>query len=266
MTTETEVRSVTINGASLKYIDTGSGDPAIVFVHGWTCNRNDWRYQIEEFAGSHRVVALDLRGHGESDKPDEDYTIDGFADDLAALITELGLDRPVIVGHSMGGMIAHNIVRRGTGMARGMVLVDAPITPVPETLTGMITSVLAGLQTSGYLEIARQLNENMMFNEASDPALKEEILAGMAEAPQRMMHTALASLFEEADKHSGDMPAPTLFLRAATAVNSADEIKARFPNIELAEIDGAHFLQLEHPAEVNEAIRGFIERLTEVPA
>lgn len=266
MTTETEIRSATINGVSLKYIDTGSGDPAIVFVHGWTCSRNDWRYQIEEFAGSHGVIALDQRGHGESEKPDQDYTIDGFVDDLAALIGELGLERPVIVGHSMGGAIANSLARRSPDIALGVVLVDAPIMPVPETLTGMVTSVLAGLQTPRYLEIARQLNENMMFNEASDAALKAEILAGMGEAPQRMMHTALASLMKEAEKHSGDMPTPTLFLRAATAVNKADEIKDRFPNIELTEIDGAHFLQLERPEEVNKAIRGFIERLTEVPA
>ena len=91
-------------------------------------------------------------------------------------------------------------------------------------------------------------------------------MASAVELPQRLIHTALASLLEEADKHSGAMPVPTLFLRAATNVNSADEIKARFPNIELAEIDGAHFLQLEHPEEVNEAIRGFLKRLTEVRA
>ena len=112
MTTETPVRTATINGVSLKYIDTGSGDPATVFVHGWTCSRSDWRHQIEEFAGSHRVVALDQRGHGESDKPDQDYTVDGFADDLAALIGKLGLERPVIVGHSMGGVIANSLARR----------------------------------------------------------------------------------------------------------------------------------------------------------
>jgi len=266
MTTETPVRSATINGVSLKYIDTGSGDSAIVFVHGWTCNRTDWRYQIEEFARSHRVVALDQRGHGDSDKPDQDYTIDGFADDLAAFIAELGIERPVIVGHSMGGVIANSLARRSPDIARALVLVDAPIVPLSEALTGTVTTVLSGLQTPGYQDILRQFSEVFFFNEGTDPATKEELMATTAEAPQRLIHTALASLVEEAEKHSGPMPVPTLFLRAATNVSSADEIKSRFPNIELAEIGGAHFLQLEHPAEVNSAIRGFIERLTEVPA
>ncbi|MCH8813719.1 MAG: alpha/beta hydrolase [Chloroflexi bacterium] len=264
MTTETSVRSASINGVSLKYIDTGNGDPAIVFVHGWTCNRNDWRYQIEEFAGSHRVVALDQRGHGESEKPDQDYTIAGFADDLAAFIDELILERPVIVGHSMGGVIANSLARRGTGIARGVVLVDAPIMPAQEAQTGMLNAFLTGLRTPGYKNIARVFIEQACFNEASDPALKTQPVARIAEVPQRLMHTAMGSIWEEAEKHSGDMPVPTLFLLAATTTGAADKIKARFPNIELEEIDAAHFLQLERPKEVNDAIRGFIDRLTEV--
>ncbi|MFQ5472860.1 MAG: alpha/beta fold hydrolase, partial [Dehalococcoidia bacterium] len=130
----TEFRSTRINGVNLRYVEAGTGDPAILFVHGWTCNLTDWRFQLEEFAKGHRVVALDLRGHGKSDKPDQDYTIDGFADDVVALIEELGLDRPVIVGHSMGGAIAHNIVRRWPEIAAGAVLVDAPIMRPPEAL------------------------------------------------------------------------------------------------------------------------------------
>ena len=70
--------------------------------------------------------------------------------------------------------------------------------------------------------------------------------------------SALASLVEEADRHSGPMPVPTLLLRASTLVNSTEEVKARFPNIEVQEIEGAHFLQLERPHEVNDAIRNFI--------
>ena len=264
MIADTDFRSAKVNGVNLRYIEAGTGDPAILFVHGWTCNLTDWRFQLDEFAKEHHVVALDLRGHGESDKPDQDYTIDGFADDVVALIEELGLQRPVIVGHSMGGVITHNIVRRRPEIAPGVVLVDAGIIPVPETLTGTVEAILSGLQSAGYKDIVRVFGEQYFFNENSDPAMKEQILEGAAETPQRVIHTALASLVEEAEKHSGPMPVPTLFLRAATNVNSADEIKARYRNIEIREIEGAHFLQLERPKEVNDAIRDFIRGLTEV--
>jgi pimeloyl-ACP methyl ester carboxylesterase len=264
MTTETRVRSATINGVSLRYVDIGSGEPAIVFVHGWTCNRTDWRNQIDEFALSHRVIALDQRGHGESDKPDQDYTIAGFADDLASLIDELGLERPVLVGHSTGGVVTHNLVRRRPEIALGVVLVDSNIIPPSSELDATLESVLAGLKTDSYEDVFRGFIPEAMFNEGSDPAMQEQLLAGMLETPQRVIHTALASLFAETHLHEGPMPVPTLFLRASTNVNSADEIKTRFPNIEIREIEGAHFLQLERPKEVNEAIGAFNGRLTEV--
>lgn len=261
---ETEFRSASVNGVNLRYVEAGKGDPAILFVHGWTCNLTDWRFQIDEFAKEHRVVALDLRGHGQSDKPDQDYTIAGFADDVVAFIEERGLVLPLIVGHSMGGMIAHNVVRRRPEIALGLVLVDSNVIPPSEALHGRLARVGAALKTDSYRDVARGFISSAMFDEGSDPAMKARVVAGMIETPQRVMHSALASLFEEAGKHSGAMPVPTLFLRASTLINSADEIKARFPNIEVREIEGAHFSQLERPKEVNDAIRNFIRGPTEV--
>src|SRR3990170_4498714 len=98
--------TATRDGVNLRYLDTGSGDRPLVFIHGWCCDHTYWRDQTTEFARRHRVIAVDLRGHGQSDKPDQDYTIGGFADDVAWLIRRLDLDRPVLVGHSMGGVIA----------------------------------------------------------------------------------------------------------------------------------------------------------------
>ena len=74
-----------------------------------------WGDQIEAFAPKHRIIAVDLRGHGESDKPDQDYDIAGFADDMAWLIREIGLDRPVLIGHSMGGVTTLNLAAQAPG-------------------------------------------------------------------------------------------------------------------------------------------------------
>ncbi|MEJ7755036.1 MAG: alpha/beta fold hydrolase [Nocardioidaceae bacterium] len=62
--------------------------------------------QLAHFATRHRTVAVDLRGHGESDAPEQDYTIEGFASDVAWMSQQLGLERPVVVGHSLGGIVA----------------------------------------------------------------------------------------------------------------------------------------------------------------
>lgn len=261
MTTQLETRTVSVNGVDLRYVDTGSGDPPIVFVHGWTCRGSDWRNQIAELSKDHRVVALDQRGHGDSDKPDQDYTIEGFANDLIAFIEELGLERPVLVGHSMGGAIAHRVVRMRPGLARALVMVDSTIVPIPEALGGTVTSVLAGMRSDSYKDVARGFSSTFMFNEKSDPALKESVLDGMAEAPHRLVYTALESLLEDASAFEGPMPVPALYLLAATSVYTADAIKERYPDLEVKQIDAAHFLQLERPEEVNAAVREFLARL-----
>src|SRR5207245_8301950 len=91
------------DGVKLFYEASGSGDPPFVFVHGWTCNHTHFAPQIEHFAKDHRVVAVDLRGHGASGAPTQPYTVAAFADDVVWLCDALRIERPVLVGHSMGG-------------------------------------------------------------------------------------------------------------------------------------------------------------------
>jgi 3-oxoadipate enol-lactonase len=83
-------------GTRLAFEDRGAGKPAIVFVHGLACDRSFFAPQAEHFARQHRVVSLDLRGHGESDKPRGPYPIAAYADDIAYMIEQLGLGKPVV--------------------------------------------------------------------------------------------------------------------------------------------------------------------------
>ena len=93
----------TSDGVRIAYHEVGAGDPAIIFIHGAYSNRGGFGFQEDYFSPNHRCVMVDLRGHGESDKPDEIYTMDRHGHDVAELIGHLGLERPVLVGQSMGG-------------------------------------------------------------------------------------------------------------------------------------------------------------------
>ncbi len=152
MSTQTspDLKSANRDGVELRYIDTGSGDPPLVFIHGWCCNQAMWRDQIEAFAPRHRIIAVDLRGHGQSDKPDQDYDIAGFADDMAWLISEIGLDRPVLIGHSMGGVTALKLVREHPDIARAAVFVDAGIMPIPDEIRPLIGQTIEALKSPAY--------------------------------------------------------------------------------------------------------------------
>ena len=90
-------------GVTLAYQDINPDLPPMLFVHGWGCDHTALAPQAEFFRHSHRVVSIDLRGHGKSDAPDQDYTMAAFSHDLVWLCTELALTNPVVVGHSMGG-------------------------------------------------------------------------------------------------------------------------------------------------------------------
>src|SRR5437660_1035757 len=94
------------DGVKIAYTEEGHGDPAVLLVHGFGCAHLDLEPQLTHFSRRHRVVAMDLRGYGESDKPKQAYSPEGHADDLAWLCKTLGIGRAIIIGHSMGGVIA----------------------------------------------------------------------------------------------------------------------------------------------------------------
>ena len=97
-----------LNGCNLHYTDQGEGDP-VLLIHGLGSSGRDWEYQLPALLPQYRVLTLDMRGHGKSDKPSRGYSVKGFAADCLAFIKHMQLTKPHIVGISMGGMIAFQL-------------------------------------------------------------------------------------------------------------------------------------------------------------
>lgn len=116
--------AVSRDGISIRYEVHGSGAPALVFVHGWSCDRTYWSGQLDHFARSYRVVAIDLAGHGKSGTGREDWTMPAFGDDVVAVVEQLALGPIVLIGHSMGGDVIVDAANRLPGQAVGIVWVD----------------------------------------------------------------------------------------------------------------------------------------------
>jgi pimeloyl-ACP methyl ester carboxylesterase len=254
-------KSATRDGVKLAYVDAGSGDPALVFIHGWCCSHIHWRDQIPEFSQRHRVIAVDLRGSGESDKPDQDYDIAGFADDVAWLVGEIGLERPILIGHSMGGVIILNLLRQDPNVARAAVLVDAGIMPVGEEMKPLLAQTIGAMKTPAYKDVATNVVKAFLFRPESPPDLRDEVAASMATAPQRVMQTAFASTTSEENYPPGPLPVPSLFVRAATLQATEEQIKERYPGMETVSMDAAHFVHMEKPEEFNAILSRFLEEL-----
>jgi sigma-B regulation protein RsbQ len=85
------------DGVNLAHEDSKEGSSPMLFIHGWGCDHSVFAPQVEFFRTRHRVVSVDLRGHGSSDAPRQEYTMAGFAEDLVWLCTELNLVKPILV-------------------------------------------------------------------------------------------------------------------------------------------------------------------------
>lgn len=134
----------------INYQDRGSGQP-IVFVHGWAGAGDVWDYQVLDLADRYRVITIDQRGHGESDKPWGDYSYDTLCGDLQALMGGLGLQDVTLVGWSMGGHIGlkyaqtigdpvTRLVTTGAG-PRFLQAPDAPFGGEPDSADGLLEAI-----------------------------------------------------------------------------------------------------------------------------
>src|SRR5579862_3087511 len=112
------------NHIKLHHEIVGKG-PSLVFIHGLGSSTRDWEFQIPEFAKSYQVITFDLRGHGQSDKPDVPYTIPMFAADTAGLLSSLGVERAHLVGISLGGAVAFQFALDYPDLLRTLTIVNS---------------------------------------------------------------------------------------------------------------------------------------------
>ena len=170
------------DGVPISYQMAGEGPVSMVFVHGWLCDRDYWKEQLDYFAQFHRVVALDLAGHGDSGLNRDEWTLPAFGEDVAAVINGLGLERVVLVGHSMGGPVIVEAARIAPREVIGLVAVDALQNPdAPGMTLDAMQSFLVPFEES-FSDAVRDLVSAVMFVPQSDPILKAWIVEDMASA------------------------------------------------------------------------------------
>jgi pimeloyl-ACP methyl ester carboxylesterase len=246
------------DGTTLFYEETGAGDPPIVFVHGWTCDHAEFAPQVAYFAKTHRVISVDLRGHGASDAPEGPYAIKTFADDVTWLCQQLHVEQPVVVGHSMGGAIALELA--GTPLPRAVVMVDAaPIVIAPE-LRELLTGLVAGLTGPDHETMRRSFIEGMLFIPEDDPKIKAKVVEKMMATPK---HVAIAAM-ENLGTWDGEAAlkacaVPALHIGAANSINDPTALRNGNPLVQTGQTVGAgHFNQLLVPEQVNPMIERFL--------
>src|ERR1700730_13014960 len=122
-------RFAKLDGIRVHYKSLDDGETALVFIHGWTCNLTFWRMQVPAFEGKIRMILIDLPGHGQSDMPEINYTMDLFARSVDAVLRDAGVEKAVLIGHSMGTPVARQFCRLFPKKIVALVAVDGPLRP-----------------------------------------------------------------------------------------------------------------------------------------
>ncbi|MGC9335676.1 MAG: alpha/beta fold hydrolase [Anaerolineae bacterium] len=254
-----------IRDVELHYQITGQGDP-LLFIHGLGSSARDWQYQIEPFSRSYRVVALDVRGHGQSSKPPGPYSIPLFAADTAELIRALQPVPTHVVGISMGGMIGLQLAVDAPDLVRSLVVVNAG----PEMIvrTGRERWQLVQRQLIVRVLGMRKMGEVLgrrLFPKPEQGNLRQLFAQRWAENDPRAYREAMKALigWSVADRLA-DIACPVLVVAADqdyTPVESKAAYVRRLPRGELRVIeDSRHATPVEHPEQFNQVLSDFLRR------
>ena len=181
--------AVSADGVPISFQVTGSGTPALVFVNGWCCDKSYWDKQVSSFAKRHKVVIIDLAGHGESGLGREAYTMAAFGEDVVAVVNKLGIDKVVLIGHSMGGFVMLEAARLMPERVMGLVGVDNLQNFEFKLTQEQIDDWFTPLR-SNFVEGTKNFVRGM-FTTTADYDLVEKIVADMSSAPPTVGFGAL---------------------------------------------------------------------------
>jgi pimeloyl-ACP methyl ester carboxylesterase len=260
------------DGVRLAHFETGPANPRtppLVLVNGWTGDHRIFMPQIAHFGQTRRVVAINLRGHGDSDAPKQDYTMAGFADDIAWQCAELALQRPVVIGHSLGGAIALEMCGRHPELASGLIMIDSIVMGRRELRESLeVSLLLQGIGGPDYLAVSRA-NAWEIGCDYDDPARRqaifdEYILPPCESTPQHVAFSALRNVLDHEPTAAAEAcRIPMAYISAdVPLVNMArdlDRLKELCPQLVIAKtMLAGHFNTIEVADQVNAMIERFL--------
>lgn len=242
------------DGASIHYEVQGAGEPTLVFVHGWSCDAGYWREQVAPFAAAHRVVALDLAGHGASGLERTDYTMAAFGADVVAVLAAEGIDDAILIGHSMGGPVVVEAALAAPQRVRGLIGIDN-FQDMHAALTAEQIAGFAGAMQADFAGTVVPWVRSM-FPADADPALVEQIAVDMAAAPPAVGISAIAhTLAWMGGGGSGRLPLLAVNLTTISGDRHPTDVagnRTLVPGFALRLMtDTGHFPMLEKPGEFN---------------
>jgi pimeloyl-ACP methyl ester carboxylesterase len=183
------------DGTPISYEVYGTGKPTLVFVHGWSCDARYWRSQLPYFSKKHRVIMIDLAGHGHSGLARSGYTMKAFGEDVQAVVEKTASDHVILIGHSMGGLVIAETARLMPAQVIGLIGIDT-LENIEYPMTREELNQMTGPFEKDFVNGSRQF-VGKMISPQTDPKLREWILSDMSSAPPAVALSAMNEMMSQ---------------------------------------------------------------------
>ena len=256
------MKKETLNGIQIAFDASESDGAPVLFLHGFPLDHSIWDEVRDELEEDARPIVMDLRGHGESEAPAPGYTLLDMADDVAALLDFLNVDRALIAGHSMGGYLALAFARRYPERLSGLALISTQAAAdSPERRAARLAQAEEVLAKG-----TRVVADAMASKLAADPSLEAPLHALMMKTSPQGVAGALHAMASRADSTEflPNIRVPTVILAglqdAILPVERSREMAAKIPNARLITIvEAGHMPMMEAPELVAGALKFILE-------
>ena len=254
-----------LDGRRVCYRSFGSGKTAMVFLSGWGCDTSLWENQVPALAPQSRVLLVDLPGHGGSDKPDMPYTSDLFTQAVEAVATHARAPKVVVVGHSMGGMVAYEFARRRPEKTLALIWVDGAFNiPIDvEQQIAVQRKRAEEFRAPDYEQKVRAFIDQLYVPE-TPTHLRERVTASILSTPQHVLVSCLEGLADPRlfEHKTLDIPAFAIFSSFWGPERFIEIFKKTLPRFQYEVLTGVgHYPMLEKPEQVNATLTRFIASL-----
>jgi pimeloyl-ACP methyl ester carboxylesterase len=250
----------------LFYTDNGAGEPALLFVHGFACDSNDWIWQLPHFGQKSRSIAVDLRGHGHSSAPDTGYGAVELAGDLAGLLGRLATGPVVAIGHSLGASVVSALAVEHPDLVAALVCVD-PAYLIPDEIGAHTDQLLKEVQSSDPGPVVQQIFA-AMESRGLPAALHTWHLRRAVSTPAHVLRHALESqlgnmtLYSQSVDYLSRRQVPVLTFYADPSRAPLELPLFQDGRSRIVTWEGAgHWLHQERPVEFNALVDAWLETL-----
>ena len=252
------------DGVHVQYRVYGSGEPALVFIHGWSCDSNYWREQIPAFKRKYTLVMVDLAGHGGTDGNRTDWTIARFGQDVATALSAVPNKQVILVGHSMGGPVAIEAARLLGGRAIGIIGVDTfKSIGAPAPSKAQVDAIIKPFEAD-FIGQTRSLVADHLFVKGANPQLAQKIAYDMSLSSPRVAVPAMRAVLEyDFREPLKDISVPIVAINSdlGEPVNET-RIRKVLPKFRAVTLVGdGHFLMMEDPGRFNPALEAEVAAL-----